>query len=80
MALPAIAGSRLRGTSNANSAGWRSRPAIFPASSPAPKKTSARAGPTMAEPVSCAIITRWKGVFPPEGPNGTPAWIKKGVP
>jgi hypothetical protein len=41
---------------------------------------SARAGPTIAEPVSCAIIRRLKLVVRRSFGTGTPAWMKNGVP
>src|SRR5262249_17699674 len=41
---------------------------------------SARAGPTIAEPVSCAIIRRSKLTVRLSLASGRPAWIKNGVP
>ena len=44
----------------------QARPACRPRR-PLPTKKSPRAGPTMAEPVSCAIISRRSGSAPLEG-------------
>ncbi len=46
------------GSRTANRPRWRIAPARAPAASPPPKKMSARAGPTIADPVSWAIISR----------------------
>src|SRR5690606_18295948 len=71
--LPASA----RGSSAKKRAGWRTTPAISPAALPEPAKRSPRAGPTMADPVSCAIINRAKGWLPNAVSVG--ASMKKGV-
>jgi len=68
---PARPGARLHllfhnasanGNSTIISPVWRKSPAIRPASSPEPTKISARFAPTIAVPVSCAIISRRNGV------------------
>ena len=43
--------------------GWRIRPACSAASSPQPQKKSARTGPTIALPVSCATTSLRNGAF-----------------
>src|SRR5262249_42199452 len=78
--LPASTRSSSRGSSMTKRPGWRMRPATLPASSPAPQSKSARAGPTMAEPVSCPTISRRNFVFGRALSIGRSAWIKKGVP
>src|SRR5258708_4043481 len=78
--LPASVISISRGSSITNRAGWRMRLAIRPASSPAPQYRSARAGPTIADPVSCAIIRRPKGETGFTRSIGRLASMKNGVP
>ena len=51
-------------SAQAAQAALRTTPAISPAASPEPANRSPRAGPVMAEPVSCAIIRRRNGVLP----------------
>src|SRR5262245_53624360 len=57
---PAAVMSSSWGVRLAKRAGCRRRPARRARSSPAPQDRSARAGPTTADPVSCAIISRLK--------------------
>src|ERR1700733_4824133 len=67
------------GRSTTNSAGWRIAPARAPAASPLPKKRSARAAPTIAEPVSCAIMSRRNG-WGVLSTQGSSASIQNGRP
>src|SRR5580704_15778684 len=72
-------GASSAGRSTTTSPACRISPARAPASSPEPKKISARAGPVMAEPVSCAIIRRRNGEGD-EPRQGRSAAIQKGNP
>jgi len=77
---PRATGSRLFGTSMTKCILCRSRPETRAASAPAPKYRSARAGPVIADPVSCAIISRRNGVFDCSDSIGNSPSMKNGVP
>lgn len=72
------------GQSTTRRAGWRMRPAAIPAASPAPTKRSPRKGPTMADPVSCAMTRRRAGwarrLSTPPATSPRSATIQKGRP
>src|SRR5690606_705300 len=62
------------GRSTTKRAGDAILPASSPASSPEPKKMSPRAGPTIAEPVSWATISRRNGAPPTAVSTTTGVW------
>src|SRR5580704_12757700 len=72
-------GSSPRGRSTTKSAGWRMAPARAPALSPLPKKRSARAAPTIAEPVSWAIMSL-RNAWRVSSTQGSSASIQNGRP
>src|SRR5271166_1560629 len=67
------------GKSTVKSPRWRTAPARAPAAPPPPKNRSARAGPTIADPVSCAIMRRRNGRGAPSI-HGSSASIQNGRP